>query len=84
MGIRLLIAIMMISSAANAAPIGIAAIVNDDVITSLDVKERRDLADQKPDRRGDSVGELWRVGVGEGGETTSGSHGVDTRRRSAK
>ncbi|MFZ4124882.1 MAG: peptidylprolyl isomerase [Rickettsiales bacterium] len=43
MGIRLLIAMLLVSGVAYAAPIGIAAIVNDDVITTLDVKERRDL-----------------------------------------
>lgn len=43
MGIRLCIIMLIASSVAYAEPIGIAAIVNDDVVTTLDVKERRAL-----------------------------------------
>lgn len=40
---RLLIALFLLTSVAHAAPIKIAAVVNDDVITSLDLEERRAL-----------------------------------------
>lgn len=43
MAIRLLIAMILMTGVAYAAPIKIAAVVNDDVITSLDVEERREL-----------------------------------------
>lgn len=45
MAIRLLMLMMLVitAGAAQAAPIGIVAVVNDDVITTLDVEERRSL-----------------------------------------